>query len=599
MTLTPKILTAALTAALSLPISACTRTSSEASKEPTLGVRLSEAPAVRLEATRDGRYLVFITSPEAAGGPNVPDGIRLGAMAVVPSSGGAVRKLGEGVSTLEGSYHLSGTLLSFLGGFDISRGAGTLMLADLDKPAESPRVLAESVTFHRFSPDGAVLAYVAAGVLHLLDAASGKDEVIGQDGATFEFSPDSSRLLFRKPQKVGGGLFLTDVRSSRNPRPSPVQLAERSGDYGFSPDGRFVALTSRSEGPGSPYSTFVLKTEAPAQKLRAGERSGSFQFSPDSKVLAFIAGQTPGMPYGDLSLLPLESAAFSASPDGSAGSSEIRRIGSSVADFRFSPLGDVIAFRQNMQNDKGQTWQEFLAVRVPSGEVRLHQKSKPKTFISFEFSGDGKELAFIRHNAAQLDLWRIALAGNASPEVVAPWTYEYHYVAPQDGTGEGLPLWYRGSCVREGRDCTLFAAPPLSAASASSKAAEPSSQTTDAAHSDAQKASASAEKSEAAPAYPVHQELVRGISGFTLSPSGTRLFLHTPCLDVTDAFDLFWEDPAAGLGTLPGSRRLVDRHVLQNSLVTLDPEGKRVAYVVTGRKRAGVYVAQIDAPAPR
>ena len=596
MDLTPKFLSFALAAALTASMSACSRTPSGAAQEPALGVRLSEAPAVRLEATRDGRHLVFITSPTAAAGPDVPEGIRLGTMAAVPSEGGAVRRLGTGVSTLEGAYQLSGSRLAFLEGFDISKGAGTLSLADLDKPEEAPRQLAGSVTFHRFSPGGAALAYVADGALHLMDMATGSDAVIDRDVATFEFSASASKLLYRKPWAAGGGLFLADVGSAGQgtSRSAPIQLAERVGDYGFSPDGRFVALTSRTADGGAPYSTLVLSAEAPQRKVLAGERSGSFQFSPDGKVLAFIADQTPGMPYGELSLLSLDIERTFSGADGRPGT-EIRRLGGSVADFRFSPDGSAIAFRQNMQNGKGQAWQEFQAVRVPSGEVRLHQKSKPKTFISFEFSGDGKELAFIRHNGAQLDLWRAAMADSSAPEAVAPWTYEYHYVAPAGGTAEGLPLWYRGNCVREGRDCTLFAAPPLTARASASAPSDVSPADAGAPSQADGGTGAPQPQAEKAPAYPRHPDLARGISGFTLSPSGRRLFLHTPCLDVTDAFDLHWVDTAGVLETLP-SRRLVDRHVLQNSLVALDPDGTRVAYVVTGKKRAGVYVAELPAP---
>ncbi len=575
-------LSAALLIAAALP--ACTKSPSGSPREPTLGVRLSEAPAVRLEATQDGRHLVFITSPTAAG-PDVPDGILLGTMAAVPAEGGAVRTLGTGVSTLEGSYQLSGSRLAFLAGFDLAKGAGTLWLADLDKPGEPPRQLAEGVTFHRFSPGSSFLAYVTDGALHLTDVSSGTDAVLDRGAATFEFSPDASKLLYRKPLTAGGGLFLVRLTPGKAPFSSaPVQLAERVGDYAFSPDGRFVALTSRVADAGAPYSTLILPSDAPNRQVLAGERAGSFLFSPDSAVLAFIANQPPGMPSGDLFLLPLNDGTFSG---GDRPGTEPHLIGTSAADFRFSPSGNDLAVRQNYRNDKGQMWQEFQVVSVPEGKVRLHQKARPKTFISFEFSSDSRELAFIRHNAERLDLWRLSLAGEGEPEVVAPWTYEYHYVAPSGGTEGGLPLWYRGSCVREGRDCTLFAAPPLAAEPPRQDAAEPEQK---------DGGSDAAPKSEKAPAYPRHADLARGISGFTLSKSGTRLFLDTPCLDVTDAFDLFWQEASAAPGS--ARRHLVDRHVLKNSLVMLDAEGKRVAYVVTGAKRAGVYAANLEALPP-
>ncbi len=527
---------------------------------PTLGTRLSEAPARALAATADGAHLVFVSDVKPPPGKEVPEGLMIGALATVPAAGGAVRVLGQGVTTLDGAFMLSpdSRFVAFLAGFRIDRHEGALHLADLARPNEAPKALGEAVSFYRFSRDGRWLGYVAAGALHLLEPASGRDLLIEREVATFEFSPDGKALLLRKPLSAGGALRFASLDGALEEVPLLATVAERAGDYGFSPDGRFYALTARVAGPGAPYQVLVAET-AQGVPRQLGDMAGTFAFSPDSELLAFIADQTPGMPYGDLFVARLSGAQGAAAP---------LQIGQSVADFRFSPTSDAIALRENQRNERGQMWQEFKVVRLPSGEVRLHQKALPKAFINFLFSDDGRELAFIKHVKADLNLWRLDMTSAAPPELVAPWTFEYRF--PRAKAGEAQALWYRGACIREGRQCDLFEA---------IRGAAPQA---------APAADASDGQEEKAAALPAHPKIALAISDFELSPAGTRLFLHLPRFDTAGAFDLAWQ-PAVR-GALP---KTIDRHVLKDSLRLLDPAAERVAYVVTERKREGVYVAEI------
>lgn len=556
--------------ALFLALLACAACSKGASPRlpPTLGKRLSEAPARGLKATADGAHLVFVTDVKPPQDKeDVPEGLMIGALATVPAAGGAVRVLGQGVTTLAGAFQLSpdGRFVAFLSGFQIDRHVGALQLAELARADGAPRPLGEAVSFYRFSGDGRWLGYVESGALHLFELARGRDLLVERDVATFEFSANGEALLFRKPLAAGGLLRLSAIGEEGASEISTV--AERVGDYGFSPDGRFYALTARVEGPGAPYRMLVSETSS-TKPRPLGDEAGAFTFSPDSKRVAFVANQTPGMPHGDLFVAELPLTEAAGAP---------RQIGASVADFRFSPTSDAIALRENQRNERGQMWQEFKVVRLPSGEVRLHEKALPKSFINFLFSDDGRELAFIKHVKADINLWRLDMTTATAPELVAPWTFEYRFPRPR--AGEAQALWYRGACIREGRQCDLFEAVRTTA---------PQAAGTEAGAAMSGPAKASSKGTEAV-APPVHPKIALAISDFTISPAGTRLFLDLPRLDTVTSFDLAWQPATKG-----ASPKTIDRQVLKGSLTLLDPEGRRVAYVVTDRHREGVYVAALD-----
>ena len=573
---------------------------------PTLGKRLSEAPARALKATANGAHLVFVSDVEPPKAKDVPEGMMIGTLVTVPSSGGAVRVLGQGVTTLSDAFQLSpdSRFVAFLSRLDVARHVGALQLADLSRPEVAIRALGEAVSFYDFSADRRFLGYVDAGSLRLLDLATGKDDLIESGVATFEFASDGKALLVRKPLAAGGQLLLVPLDD--NGAGEGRTVAERVGDYGFSPDGRFVALTARVDGPNAPYRMLALDRRDPSLQPRSlGDEAGAFVFSPDSKRVAFVANQTPGMPYGDLFVTELASG-------------EQKRVGQSVADFRFSPTSDAIALRENQRNERGQMWQEFKVVRLPSGAVRLHQKSLPKAFINFLFSDDGRELAFIKHVHIDINLWRLDMDSEAPPELVAPWAFEYRFAKPREG--EPRALWYRGACIREGRQCDLFEALQREA---SSQEGEPARGADRAVETEAGRAGAGAvadagtgagadadagtgaAKAEQKPAEqkidpPKHPKIAFALSNFTIAPSGDRLFLDLPRLDSTDAFDLAWQpvvrraEAQTGAAAKTGvAAQTIDRQVLKNSLVLLDEAGSRVAYIVMEKRRAGVHVADI------
>ena len=576
---------------------------------PTLGKRLSEAPARALKATADGAHLVFVSDVEPPIAKDVPEGMMVGALVTVPSTGGPVRVLGQGVTTLSDAFQLSpdSRFVAFLTKLDVARHVGALRLADLSRPEEAIRALGEAVSFYDFSADRRFLGYVDAGSLRLLNLATGKETLVESGVATFEFASDGQALLVRKPLAAGGQLRL--VTLGDDGVSEARTLAERVGDYGFSADGRFVALTARVDGPNAPYRMLAFDRRDPSLQPRSlGDEAGAFVFSPDSKLVAFVANQTPGMPYGDLFVTELASG-------------EQKRVGQSVADFRFSPTSDAIALRENQRNERGQMWQEFKVVRLPSGAVRLHQKSLPKAFINFLFSDDGRELAFIKHVHIDINLWRLDMDSEAPPELVAPWAFEYRFAKPREGAPRAL--WYRGACIREGRQCDLFEAlkreaPPEdvqakvdesgtkavadktavdSVASAGTGAVAAAGASAGAgAGADAGTGAAKTGRKPAEPKVepPKHPKIAFALSNFTIAPSGERLFLDLPRLDSTDAFDLAWQPVAKSAAAQTGvAAQTIDRQVLKNSLVLLDEAGSRIAYIVMEKRRAGVHVADI------
>lgn len=452
----------------------------------------------------------------------------------------------------------------------VLQGILTTVVAD---GSAAPRQLGGGVTTledgFRLSPDGKWIAWLQgfrfrdqSGTLQLAGMPTGEPRTLGEKVTHYVFSADSRFLGYvadgeaRAVELASGGelqlasgavtLELSPTSAFalvRRPigaggelllvelgaAPKVRKLGERVGDYNFSPDGRSLAFTARLGGPEDHYSLFVGGIDGVPAKVT--EKAGSFAFSPDSGSIAFVSGQEPGRSLGALLAGPV------------AGGAPVK-LGENVADYRWSPDSRALALRENHEDKAGKQWTAFKVVQLPRGTVRLERKGKPKTFINYLWNPDGSGVAYLEHSADGLMLNLLTLAGEAPPRPIAPWVFGYQFVP---GRKE---LWYRSACVREGRECELLGA--------------------------------SLEDAARPP-----EKLAAGVANFQPSADGKRVLLAYPRLDTVNAFDLGW----LALDTQAPSKG-VDLYTLAGA-VFLDPQGTRVAYVVSDHKREGVYVAEL------
>ncbi|MGI5863880.1 MAG: hypothetical protein ACOX6T_17750 [Myxococcales bacterium] len=483
--------------ALASTATGCKKTAAT-NKPKGIGRALVDSAARNLVATADGKVLAFVADVEKPPEKSAPEGVFQGILTTVAADGGTPRQLGGGVSTLEDGFRVSpdGKWIAYLQGFRFKDQAGTLQIAPM--PEGEARQLATGTTYYQFSRDSRFLGYVASGEMHLVELATGQDQVLAQQVSTFELAADSSLVLMRRPIAAGGELLVAEV----GPEPKTRKLGERVGDYNFSPDGTAVAFTARVGGPADPYSLFV--GAARGVPARVAEKAGAFAFSPDSAWIAFVAGQEPGRPHGALQIAPV------------AGGQPME-VGKNVSDFRWSPSSKAVALRESHEDKSGRAWSELKVASLPKGTLRHKDRAGPKSFINYLWSPEGDRLAFLKHVGEQVTLNLLTVEGEEPPRAVAPWVFSYQF-AP--GRNE---LWYRANCLREGRQCDLIAAsiddpnrPPV--------------------------------------------KLAEGIMNFRPSADGKRILLIYPRVDTERATDLGWVElgsqvPSKGIDvyTLPGA----------------------------------------------
>jgi imidazolonepropionase-like amidohydrolase/Tol biopolymer transport system component len=220
--------------------------------------------------------------------------------------------------------------------------------------------------FGTLSPDGTRVVFETLGKLYT-KSARGRDAPRPLTGDTSDaieaypaFSRDGSRLAFVRWSDEGLGEIVVADASGENARvvsPAPGHYA----NLAFSPDGSMIAYEKRTGG----YLTAPEQSENPGiylQKLSGGEpmmvtRSGATpQFGADSDRL-FMIGRS-----GDkLALM---------SSDLEGDKVRTHATGSLVNDFRISPDGKTIAFRQN--------YEVFAMPVIPGGKpVDVSETSGP------------------------------------------------------------------------------------------------------------------------------------------------------------------------------------------------------------------------------
>ena len=151
------------------------------------------------------------------------------------------------------------------------------------------------------SPDGNFLAFIKNDRIYLKDIASGKDIALEISGATsfsaVQFSADGNFLYFRNKQMLlgHGDVF----RVSRFGGETKLVVAQISGDFGLSADGKYIAFVRSFPADPKPLKLIVKHLETGAEReIYAAEALNPFStsppaFSPDGKKIAFLLMMIP------------------------------------------------------------------------------------------------------------------------------------------------------------------------------------------------------------------------------------------------------------------------------------------------------------------
>jgi Tol biopolymer transport system component len=436
----------------------------------------------------------------------------------------------------------------------------------------APRQLGGGVTTledgYRFSPDGKWIAYLQgfrfrdqSGNLNLAAMPLGDPRPIAESARYYKFSPDGRFLGF----VAQGEMRLLDLSGT-----SSRKVTSDASTFEFSEDSKWLLVRRPSAAGGS---LLLAEVEPPSVPKKLADNVGEYEFSPDATLMAFtsrVGG--PADPYslfvGSVQGTPRKVAdnvsTFLFSPDNkylafiggmgmkkalgnlvvapAAGGPPIQ-IGENVVEYRWAPSSQAIGLRESHEDKSGRTWESFRVATMPSGTTRHTENGVP----NFVWSSDGAFVAFLKRvtkPSYSVDLYLLDVAGEAGPRVVEAGVFGYQF-APGDHQ-----IWYRTHCVRNGRECDLM----------------------------------SASVSDAA-VLPVR--LVQSIWNFKPSADGERLLVTYPRLDTEEAADLGWMDlkakqPSRGIDiyTLPGA-------------VFVGETASQVVYLVSERKREGVYIADL------
>ncbi len=306
------------------------------------------------------------------------------------------------------------------------------------------------------------------------------------------------------------------------------------GDYSFSPDGKRLAFTQRSEETKYTYDLFLA--DVPDFKpRRVAVGTSEFVFSPDGKWLARTEGVKPGEK-GDLFV------------GGSAGETP-KRFGEKVSQVAFSPDSTAIAYLELYDDD---AHAGVLGVApLPAGPGKRVGNRVP----NYVWGADGKQIAFLSRfvkpiYSVDLMLYRL---GEPRSYRVGQGVFGYAFAMSNQF------LVYRSNCKRNGRECELSAL-------------------------DLTKPLALVEDAGSSAELGGSERLAEGVYSFKNSDDGTKLLLTYARLDM-DAYDV-------GVLSLQNRQlKMLDQGIsLPAHFAAKD--GSRIAYAVKGSFKPGIYVIE-------
>jgi dipeptidyl aminopeptidase/acylaminoacyl peptidase len=398
-----------------------------------LGTAVAQMKATDLRLTPDGKVALYLADPRRPALQGLPPQLVLGELYEVPTSGGAPRKLGNGITNAPGGYLTSpdSRWALFLAGYNAAVQAGQLERVDLTDPSADPVELGSDVTYMLVSPDSKWLAFVSRGVLKVGPAGAAAFREVAGEVENAHFSPDGKQLLFKRTLAAAGSLLVQSVGGSEPAR----KVGDQVGDYLISPDSRRVAFAARSEVVHSTYDLF--QAALPALKPeRIAIGVGSFRYSSDGKWLARIEGQRPEV-LGDLYVGPA---------DGSAG----RKLGQRVGEFEFAKDSTAIALLENYDVRPAPAGGSgaFSVAQLPDGKPQRIGDHVP----NFVWGSDGKSLAFLArfYKPVYSDDLMLYAMGEEKAVKVHAGVYGYGF------TPHNTALLFRSDCRRNGRECNLY-----------------------------------------------------------------------------------------------------------------------------------------------
>ncbi len=420
--------------AAALALAACSGGKKDGIDRPGLGRQVFAGQVRALKGSRDGAWLAFLDGcSEVRGAQALPPRTASCDLRVVAAGGGAPRKIAAAVTTLPYGFVWSprADVLAALSEYDYVQGGGTLVV--LRDGGEAARV-ADGVTFVAFAPADERVAAIAGGRLLAVSPGAPPEWFPGADGLTsFELHPspaDRARgeltALARRSAQGGGALLAVPAKGG-----APAQVALRTGDYRFAPEGRAYAFT-------------VLAANGYELRLATGGRPPAriarqvhgFEFSSDGAAIAFVSEVEPGQ-QGNLHVAPV------GKPDA--------LVGREVGEFRWAAQAPRLA------------WLEAYDPRTRAGILGVGGPGvPPRTFArnvsDFEVSPDGRNVAYLQHTtrggySVDLAAAHLDAPKGTPPEPVARGVFGFAY-APDGGW-----LYYRTRCTRNAEACDLERVP--------------------------------------------------------------------------------------------------------------------------------------------
>ncbi|MFZ5469524.1 MAG: TolB family protein [Myxococcota bacterium] len=271
-------------------------------------------------ASPDGKWLAFVEE---------------GVLKLSALEGGAVKEIAGEVSTAQ--FSPDGKTLYFKRRLS---AAGGLFFVSLDKP-DAPKRLADQVGDYSISPDSKYVAFaqrsdVVRNTYDLFHASRPEMKPVKLAGGTalFAFSPDGqwlARTEGGKPELIGD---LVIGSASGGPG---RKLAERVQEFSFAPDSTAIGYLEHYD-IAARAGLVGVATLPDGKPKRVGERSPNFTWGADGRYLAFLSRFLKPIYSVDLMLYPV-------------GAEEAFKVHAGVFGYGFGPKNEYLLYRSGCIRD--------------------------------------------------------------------------------------------------------------------------------------------------------------------------------------------------------------------------------------------------------